>query len=937
LTRVASAEVTPELQHAIREATFEVVMKKPEKDPVTYEKPLPLELLPYLERTDAYRSIGTAFSLGHNTYVTAAHVIGLGIGSQYGAPALRRADGSVFAIDRIVKYSIHEDYVVFSLRNDPSPAGFDIDREPRLDDQVLAVGNALGEGIVIRDGLFTSQTPEDQDGRWKWIRFSAAASPGNSGGPLLDAGGKVIGIVIGKSPNENLNYSLPITRVVDALPGKATFDQQTLITLPFLHGTYTYKYTDEFALPLDWERFVTGYRAVIARHDEESLDRLLKTYADTLFPKGPGAEDFLYGPDPNRFQPRFIAQQSDGTWGAPPLGFAPTALPGDGSVSVANFNGTIFLRLIRSDAAADDAFYGDSKAVMDLALKALNLRRAVGPDQVRVTSLGRAERDEIYQDPVGRRWQERVWAVPYLDGYVYGLMLPTPDGYAAIIALAPSSALPQVQSRLRLFAAQTDVSYEGTLPQWQAMLRRHALLPESLRPVKLEHTSTWSLATPRFRFAIPQDVLALTDKSRLRMTMGFSTDGARTVADIADVWWYQDERLDAGAGLYRRRQPSPTAKLELRNSFASMLDGRSPYDRVLDRQTGDTYAVSEVLRVPGKSKDMVSTSVLYGLTLNLVGHPTELMAQQLLARAAASAVIVESDSGTGAAPGPAPATSVPPPTSDVDAQYAELERSTLGSAAALDGTLGTDIRGRHLTEDLKDYLQALKVKFSAIAPGTDEAKALAAAQSQPLADLQAYWQVSPNLMHNRDLWAEFLTRNHLPAATPHAKPVVDAEAELLARLATGTPSQEWSTSASRLLKAYIDERKQLGRHVLLPDAPYRQRLTPCPTPAGTTSGGKEPKYAGAARPLADFWSADSRRLGEQGQVLVSLRISATGCVTAAAILASSGSAAMDDAVMQFYEVMSFLPAETDGKPVEVTRSVPIVFTLRSTAGAAGIQ
>ena len=88
----AFAGVTPELQRAARENTFEVVMKKPEKDPVTYEKPLPLDLIPFIERTDAYRSVGTAFSLGNNTYVTAGHVFLAGIGSQYGAPALRRAD-----------------------------------------------------------------------------------------------------------------------------------------------------------------------------------------------------------------------------------------------------------------------------------------------------------------------------------------------------------------------------------------------------------------------------------------------------------------------------------------------------------------------------------------------------------------------------------------------------------------------------------------------------------------------------------------------------------------------------------------------------------------------------------------------------------------------------------------------------------------------------
>src|SRR5258708_6605841 len=83
---VALGGVTPELQRAIRASTFEVVLKKPTHDPVSYEKPLPLELLPYVERTDPYQSVGTAFALGQNTYVTAAHVLTAAVDSQYGAP-----------------------------------------------------------------------------------------------------------------------------------------------------------------------------------------------------------------------------------------------------------------------------------------------------------------------------------------------------------------------------------------------------------------------------------------------------------------------------------------------------------------------------------------------------------------------------------------------------------------------------------------------------------------------------------------------------------------------------------------------------------------------------------------------------------------------------------------------------------------------------------
>ena len=109
---LSARAVTPELQQSLRGSTFEVVMKKPEHDPVIYEKPLPLDLLPYIERTDAYRSLGTAFALGNNTYVTAAHVIFAGVGTQFGAPALRRSDGTIYTIDRILKFSRHEDFVV---------------------------------------------------------------------------------------------------------------------------------------------------------------------------------------------------------------------------------------------------------------------------------------------------------------------------------------------------------------------------------------------------------------------------------------------------------------------------------------------------------------------------------------------------------------------------------------------------------------------------------------------------------------------------------------------------------------------------------------------------------------------------------------------------------------------------------------------------------
>ncbi|HEY8287754.1 MAG TPA: hypothetical protein VIG49_00710 [Acetobacteraceae bacterium] len=95
------ATLDPAMLPKIEAATFEVVQAKPLTDPLTYEKPLPLELLPYQERTDKYYSIGTAFAIGNNRYVTAGHVLLAGVGSLWGAPELRDSKGRVYAIDKV--------------------------------------------------------------------------------------------------------------------------------------------------------------------------------------------------------------------------------------------------------------------------------------------------------------------------------------------------------------------------------------------------------------------------------------------------------------------------------------------------------------------------------------------------------------------------------------------------------------------------------------------------------------------------------------------------------------------------------------------------------------------------------------------------------------------------------------------------------------------
>ena len=468
---------------------------------------------------------------------------------------------------------------------------------------MFAVGNALGEGIVIRDGLYTSATAEEQDGRWKWIRFSAAASPGNSGGPLLDAQGRVIGIVIGKSPNENLNYSLPISEVLTAPERKARFDQRQLVSLPYLQGTQTYAFQDGFDLPVSWAEFSRSYTATIARHEEKSFTQLLTNYSASEFPKGGGTESVLYSPEANEFRPRLITQQDDGSWRAS-ASYATTDLAGDGSVEVANVSGVVLLHVVRPDNASDPGFYANSKALMDLALKGLNLRRPVGSDHVRITSLGEAISDLTYLDPYRRKWQERAWAVPFMDVYLTALLLPTPDGYCGVIQYQPSGLRTILQQPMRLLATQMDVSYTGTVAQWKAFLAQRALLPAALAEVKLETAPQWALRTPRFLLSVPPSALKLSDNSVLSLTMGFYPEKNQVVWGVEEAWWHRDAQLKAAIGLARRAQPPKTAKLELRSHFDDMRARRAPYDGDVSREDATHL---ERLHYPGCTRGQART------------------------------------------------------------------------------------------------------------------------------------------------------------------------------------------------------------------------------------------------------------------------------------------------------------------------------------------
>jgi putative serine protease PepD len=86
-------------------------------------------------------------------------------------------------------------------------------RRPQLGDTVLAVGSPLGLGGSLSAGMVSGFRSLDGT---DYLQFSAPISPGNSGGPVVDRQGRVVGVTAAKFEGqgvEALSLAIPIETV----------------------------------------------------------------------------------------------------------------------------------------------------------------------------------------------------------------------------------------------------------------------------------------------------------------------------------------------------------------------------------------------------------------------------------------------------------------------------------------------------------------------------------------------------------------------------------------------------------------------------------------------------------------------------------------------------------------------------------------------------
>ncbi len=197
------------------------------------EAPPPEETAPVVARTPIEHAVQCTFRLKNKKggasgffindrglAVTARHVVS---GATYSMKAELPGDSREYSV-RILKRSREHDLALLQVAIDRATPYLEI-RDPNTlvpGEELWAIGNPmLAFKETITKGNFSRMFPEAD---WKkeaklrrppfkfkgdQVQFSTPVIPGNSGGPVVDREGKVIGVVSFGFPNTPINFAAP--------------------------------------------------------------------------------------------------------------------------------------------------------------------------------------------------------------------------------------------------------------------------------------------------------------------------------------------------------------------------------------------------------------------------------------------------------------------------------------------------------------------------------------------------------------------------------------------------------------------------------------------------------------------------------------------------------------------------------------------------------
>jgi putative serine protease PepD len=167
--------------------------------------------------------------------------------------------------------------------------------EVRAGSPVYAVSNGAGLPWTASSGVLSAARLADEvpgaGGGYRLLQFTASLSPGSSGGVLVDAQARALGIVVGFiTPGQNVNFAVPVDSVAGlaAASGGTPFASGSRLQLPSAYpaGNIPGPGTAARALP-------QSPAADLPRHDQMQV-RTVSVHSKTIYLRRERLEDDLH-------------------------------------------------------------------------------------------------------------------------------------------------------------------------------------------------------------------------------------------------------------------------------------------------------------------------------------------------------------------------------------------------------------------------------------------------------------------------------------------------------------------------------------------------------------------------------------------------------------------------------------------------------------------
>jgi len=563
----------------VESAVFEVVVKKPVKDSLTYDKELNWDLVPFAIRTDSYYSIGTAFAISKKELVTAFHVIELEKESSiFDKYYIRDAKGEVFEIDLVLKASKEKDFVVFTVKDKTFDKFFELEKNFVIGSQVFSIGNALGEGIIVRNGLVLGTVPEEDSGRWNLLKSSADGNPGNSGGPLVTQAGKVVGVITGLK--DNILYSTPIEVLLDAPSDILHFRTK----LSYVHILLANRITKASETTIPLPATYTAIKKNLAEWFE-------KDYKETMMKLFDEAPEYLYGPNNSYFlnsslstvfpQIAYVDKNSD-EWKMSDLKADSFSLPDDGLLMKSTVSDFTFLKINRPVTSDITQLNSDPKFLMDLILKGLNLERTLsGAEKYRILSFGEPYSVSEYKDSIGRVWLTCSWIIEFEDKVAIMYILPLPNGPAVVMTIQSTAESKLYKWDLEVTCNLLQAAYKADFNEWNNFIEIKKWIPEFLSDFNFkwdEEENEISFQYPAFSINADANIMDWISASSMFLCPSYYMENSEIKYGIRKVIIQRDIRGRDFIVLYKNIKPAEKLGAKAAEAWDSIVKEKYPFD-----------------------------------------------------------------------------------------------------------------------------------------------------------------------------------------------------------------------------------------------------------------------------------------------------------------------------------------------------------------------